>query len=121
MFKGAPELSDALDAARLRHATPEQIFEIAAKYGYQPGDVNAFARGKDIFVPPGRGVGLRTLAHEVTHVNQFMAVRNFNQSYNAAFQRGLARGLSPADAYRFNTYEISARRVGENVIRAYSP
>ncbi|MGH9897061.1 MAG: RHS repeat-associated core domain-containing protein, partial [bacterium] len=119
VLKGAPDLGSALDAARMRHATSAQVAEVSAKYGIK--DVGAFARKTDIFVPPGRGVSLGGLAHEVKHVGQFLASPHFAARYEAAFQAGLARGLSPAGAYAANGFELRAFRVQQDVVRANSP
>ena len=90
------------------------------KYGLKR--VGAFAEGKDIFVPRGQGVGLGTLAHEVKHVSQYLRAPEFYAArYEAAFQAGIARGLSPADAYAVNGYEIRAFQTAQDVLRANSP
>lgn len=121
ILKGAPDLKDAAGRARLFHASADDVAAAAKGAGAQPADVRAFARGTQIFVPPGKGVGLGTLAHEVNHVGQFLSVRNYGQAYQAATQRGLGRGLSLSQAYTFNLYEVRARTVQRAVLQANSP
>lgn len=117
-MKGAPELEDAVAKTRLYHASVDEVAAAAMHAGGQPAAVRAFHRGGNIFVPPGKGVGLGTLAHEVKHVEQFFSVKNFGQAYEAAKQRGLKRGLSVRKAYEFNYFEREARAVQRAVIEA---
>lgn len=121
ILKGAPGLKDAASKARLFHATPGDVAAAAKTAGLQPSEVGAFARGTKIFAPPGKGLGLGTLAHEVKHVGQFLSVSNYGQAYQAALQRGLGRGLSLRQAYIFNLYEVQSRTVQRAVIQANSP
>ena len=54
-------------------------------------------------MPPGKGLGLGTLAHELTHVYQERTVENFTEKYEAETKRLIDSGLSPTEAYT-NTF-----------------
>jgi hypothetical protein len=116
--KGQPDLETAAGRATLHHANADQVAEAAKVAGTTPDQIGAFARGTKIFAPPGRGIGLGTLAHEVHHVHSFLTVPNYTDAYRAATQRGLDRGLSATSAYQLNLYEIRARDAQRFVLRA---
>lgn len=113
-----PELKKALNVSTLSHASEDVINETAKLYGVDPSQINAYADGTVIYVPAGEGVRLGSLSHEVTHVHQHLTVPNFTHKYTQKYHSGLERGLTPLQAYKFNIYEMEARRFSREVLRA---
>jgi RHS repeat-associated protein len=111
-------IAESLEKITLHHASQDEVDLIAARFGVKAKDVNAWAAGTKIFVPPGRGLRLYSLSHEVAHVHQYLNIRMYGSAYatESAVWRG--RGLSALDAYVRNRYEIMADRFGRSVLRA---
>ncbi len=110
VLKGAADFGPALDAATLHHATKEQVADVAKNHGVDASLVRAFASGTKIFVPPGKGLSLGSLAHEVSHVHDSLNTPNY------VAQDNLARIV--AGSYQNNVFEIRARLHQRAVVRA---
>jgi hypothetical protein len=113
-----PALDKAFDVVDFKAADPRVLQEEANRLGTEVGNLSAYAYGTTIYIPPGKGVGIGTLTHEITHVLQEITVPNFAAVYEEATRAAYRRGATtPGDAYTFNRYEreasINARAVRE--------
>jgi len=102
-------LGDSAFETTIHHGSAEDAARIAADAGRDVGELLAWTTaGSKIHVPPGRGLSLDTLAHEVFHVHQIRTIPNFFKKWELYGGAGNPFNRLEQDADRFARGVLSA-------------